>query len=81
MRILANSEDPDEMLYHAAFYLGLYNLLRQKCSSEKKYNCCLEIITCDPSIYTMDYPKVIVSNWKSPLVHKGLSYLFKIIFQ
>ena len=34
----------------------------------------LEIIVWDPSIYTMDHPKLIVSNQKkSLLVHKGLS--------
>ena len=36
-------------------------------------NLYLELKTCDPSIYTMDHPKFIVSTRrKNPLVHKGL---------
>ena len=62
MRTFANSEDPDEMPQNAAFYQGLHCLLRQKRSSEKeKYNQ-LEVITCDPSIYTMDNPKLMIST-------------------
>ena len=58
MGTLANSEDPDEMLHNAAFHQGLHCLLRQKpIFQRKKYNFFLfEIITCDPSIYTMDHP-------------------------
>ena len=37
MSMLANNEDPDEMQHNAAFYQGLYCLLRQNWSSEKKY--------------------------------------------
>ena len=59
---LANSEDPDEMQHNAAFYQGLhYLLIQKKQSSEKKIQFYLEIITCDPSIYTMKHPKFIVS--------------------
>ena len=36
MGTLANSEDPDEMPQYAAFHQGLYCLLRQNRSSEKK---------------------------------------------
>ena len=52
MRTLANSEDPDEMMRNGAFHQGLNCML----------TFYLEIITCDPSIYTMDHPKFIVSN-------------------
>ena len=56
MRTLANSEDPDDQ--------GLHCLLRRKQSEEKEIQYYSEIITCDPSIYTMDLPKFIVLNQK-----------------
>ena len=38
-----------------------------------KCNIFLEIITCDPSIYTMDHRDLIaLTLWKIPLVWKGL---------
>ena len=38
------------------------------------HNFYWKIITCDPSVYTMDYPKLIASSQKkNPLVHKGLT--------
>ena len=52
---LTNSKDLDEMLLKAVFHQGL-----QKRSSEKLIQYCLEIITCDPSVYTMDHRKLIV---------------------
>ena len=64
MHIFANSEDPDEMLLHAAFHQGPHCLLRKEQSLDKEIQFYLEIITCDPSIYTMDHPKSIVSNQK-----------------
>ena len=64
MLTLENSEDPDEMPHNTAFHQGLHNLLWQKLSSEKKYIFYLEIITCDPSLYTMDHPKFNLSNQK-----------------
>ena len=39
-------------------------LLRQKLSSGKKIQFYFEITTCDLSIYTMDYPKFMISNQK-----------------
>ena len=56
---LANSEDPDEMPHHQ----GMNCLLRQNRSSEKEMQYLLEIITCDPSIYTMGHPDLTVSNF------------------
>ena len=35
MRVLANSEDQDEMPHNAASYQDLHCLLRQKCYTEK----------------------------------------------
>ena len=64
MRTLANSEDPDEMPHDAAFHQGLHCLLREKQSSAKEIQFYLEIIMCDPSIYTIDRPKSIVSSQK-----------------
>ena len=59
MRSLANSEDPDEMLK--------IDLQR------KKYNFYLEIITCDPSKYTMGHSKLLYqTRRKNPSVHKEL---------
>ena len=63
MGTLANSEDPDEMPHNVAFHQGLHCLLRQNQSSEKEMQYFLEIITCDTSIYTMDHPDLIVSNF------------------
>ena len=60
MGTLTNSEDPDEMQHNAAFHQGLHCLLRQNRSSEKEIQYFLEIITCDPSIYTMDHPDLII---------------------
>ena len=56
MGTLANSEDPDEILHSATFHQCLQYLLRLKGSSEKEIQFQLEIITCDPSIYTMNHP-------------------------
>ena len=64
LHALANSEDPDEMPHDAAFHLGLHCLLRQKRSAEKEIQFLFGNITCDPSIYTMDHPKFMVSNQK-----------------
>ena len=45
------------------FGQGLDYLLRQKWLSEKEIQYCLEIITCDPSIFTIiDHHDLTVSN-------------------
>ena len=49
------------MLHNAALHQGIHCLLKQKRSSKKKVQSYLEIITCDPSIYTMGHPKSSVS--------------------
>ena len=64
---MANSEDPDKMLYKAAFHQVLHCLLKQNQSSENEIYV-LEIITCNPSIYTMDHPDLYQTLWKIPLV-------------
>ena len=58
---MANSGDPDEMQHNYAVHLGLHCLLRLhvRRSSEKEMQFYLEIITCHPSIYTMNQPKLI----------------------
>ena len=33
---------------------------------------CVEIITCDPSVYTMDHPGLLHQTKMNPLGHKGL---------
>ena len=66
MDTLANSEDPDEMQQNATFHLGLHCLLGQIYLQERNI-LFLEIIACDPSIYTMDHPDLTVSNFKGNL--------------
>ena len=58
---LAKGEDQDEMPHIAAFHQGLHCLLRQNQSSEKKNIIFWEIITYDPTIYTIDHPDFSVS--------------------
>ena len=48
------------MVHNAAFHPGLHYLLRLKRPSDKEIQSKLEIITCDPSIYTMNHLKFIV---------------------
>ena len=50
--------DPDDMANHQ----GLHCLLSRNRSSEKEIQYVLESITCDPSIYTIDHPGLIVSS-------------------
>ena len=65
MHSLANSEDPDEMPHNGAFHQGLHCLLRHKHNLQgQKQIFYAEIITRDPSVYTMDHPKFIASNQK-----------------
>ena len=54
MGTLANSEDPDKMPHNGAFHQGLHCLLGQE-----RNIIFLEIINCDPSVYTMDHPDFI----------------------
>ena len=54
-------EDPYEMRHKATFHQGLLCLLRHNQSSEKEIQYVSEIITCDPSIYTIDHPDLTVS--------------------
>ena len=53
-----------------AFHKGLYCLLKLNRISEKENDTTfLEIITCDPSKYTMDHLNLTVSFlWKIPFV-------------
>ena len=61
MRTLANSENPDEMSHNVTFHLGLHCLLNKKKDLQrKKYNI-LEVINCDPSIYTLYHPSNFVT--------------------
>ena len=56
------------MLHNVAFHQGLHCLLRQKLSSGKKLQFCLEIKTCDPLNYTMDHSKFIASIQKEEFI-------------
>ena len=72
MHSLVNSEDPDEMPHHARFHRDLHYLLRQYQSLEEEIYF-LEIISCDPSLYTVDHPKLIVSNKDKSISAKRLN--------
>ena len=62
MGTITNSEDPNEMPHKVTFHQGMHCLSRQNRSSEKtKYIYIFLIITCNPSIYTMDHPDLTVS--------------------
>ena len=54
MGTVANTEDPGEMPQNAPFHRCLHCLLRQSRSSELEIYYILEIVICDPSIYTID---------------------------
>ena len=58
MRSLANSKEADKMLHNAVFQQGLDS------TSSREVQFHFEIITSDPSVYTMDHPKLILSNQK-----------------
>ena len=64
MSILANSEGSDEMPQVVAFFQGLCCFQRRSSDNENLMQYYLEVITCDPSIYTMDYSKFILSYKK-----------------
>ena len=57
MHTFAISEDPDEMAHGAEFYHDLHCLTRQNQSSERG------VLTCDPSIHTMDHLDLTASNY------------------
>ena len=64
---MANSADSDEMPHNevAAFYQGLYYLLRQNQSSEKELKYFLKSATSDHIyIYTMDHPDLFLYSFK-----------------
>ena len=60
---LANRRDPDEMPQNETFHQGLHCLLRQERSPEKEIQYYLEIISCNPSIYTINQPDETVSSF------------------
>ena len=58
----SDREEPDKMPHYASFRQGLhYSTLfsKKKIFREMKF---LELIPCGPSIYTMDHPKVILTQ-------------------
>ena len=75
MRTFANNSDPDEMPHN---HQVLHSLLRQNDFQRKKIY--LEIITCDPLIYTMDPPKFIFSKKKQGRVNNGLIKVYFMTF-
>ena len=66
---LANSEDPDGMSYNAAFHQDLRYLVRQKKRSSEEIQYFPDIITHDPSNYTMNHPRFTVSNQKEESIY------------
>ena len=61
MGTFANIEDPDDMHPNAAFYQGMYCLLRLKQRSGTEIHHNLENPTCDPLNCKMDNFVLIVS--------------------
>ena len=47
-------------------------MLKLRNSTEKEFKFYLDIITCDPSIYTIDH-LLYYTRRMNPLVHKGLN--------
>ena len=64
MGSLANSEDTDECDISS----GSTMFAKTKTIFRERNAFLLEIITCDPSIYTMDHSKCIVSNQKEEFI-------------
>ena len=58
MGTFAKSQDPDDSPGSEVCYYG------QNISSEKETQHFWKIITCDPSIYTTNYPDLTVSNFR-----------------
>ena len=73
---LANSEDPDEMPYNAKCRIMRHFIkVCAVCSDKKKIlriQYFPDIITRDPSNYTMNRPRFTVSNQKEESIYKGL---------
>ena len=79
MRTLANSGDPDEMLHQSLHYFGKQwrprlnatcgissvsaLFAKTKSMFRKRITILFDIITCDPSTYTMDHPDFIVCSF------------------
>ena len=61
MANLTNSEDPDEMPHDASFHHGLDRLLKIKLQR----NTFFGNTTCDPSMYTMDHPDLIICSFRA----------------
>ena len=79
MSALVNHEDQDEMLHNAPFHQGLHYLLGQKQFSEIQFLFMfLEIINCDPSIYTMSHSDFIASCFMENLI--GLKMVKQLLF-
>ena len=67
------------MPHDVAFHQGLYYLLRKNRSSEKEKRF-FEIITCEPLIYTMDHPDLIVcSCMEKSIGLRKVNYIFYLL--
>ena len=74
MRILANSEDPDERPHNAASLQGLHCLLRQKQTSEReKFNFIVKLQPVTPQYIQWTISSLLFqARRRNLLVHKGL---------
>ena len=70
MGTLENNEDPDDITHRTAFHQRCTVFLNKIDLQWKKYNIILQIITCDPSIYTLDHPDLTVSNIMENSIYK-----------
>ena len=65
------------MPHNVQFLHGLHSLLSQNRSSEKEVQYNLEIITSDPSLYTVGHPDLTVSKFmENSIGFKRVSCLF-----
>ena len=75
---MVNSVDPDKIPHMAAFHQGLHSLVSQKTIFRERNIMFVEIITCDPSIYTMDHPDLTVSSLMENFI--GLKRVKTLLF-
>ena len=66
--LYAYSEDPDEMSH----FICVYTFCIDKSEFQRQIQFYLEIIMCDPSVYTLGHPKFIVSNQKEEPISECL---------
>ena len=67
MDSFTNSEDPDEMLHNAAFYLGLHrlNMVKKALQTQKSISFIYNLTSYVHDVCTMDYPSFLYQKEES----------------